>query len=155
MYEDYFIKEVIPLIDKEFNTIKTKEGRYIGGISAGGYAALHNSFRHQEMFGKVGGHMPAIELTLEKEDTPYFEDMSVWEKYDPITVAKNNEISKDIKVYLDAGNEDEGHFYEGCKILQDILDKKQIVSQNHIYEGHHNGAYIISNLEKYLEFYNS
>ena len=155
MYEDYFIKEVIPLIDKEFNTIKTKEGRYIGGISAGGYAALHNSFRHQDLFSKVGGHMPAIELTLEEEDTPYFKDMSVWEKYDPITIAKNNEISKDIKVYLDAGNEDEGHFYDGCKVLQDILDKKQIVSQNYIYEGHHNGAYIISNLEKYLEFYNS
>ena len=155
MYEDYFIKEVIPLIDKEFNTIKTKEGRYIGGISAGGYAALHNSFRHQDLFSKVGGHMPAIELTLEEEDTPYFEDMSVWEKYDPITIAKNNEISKDIKVYLDAGNQDEGHFYEGCKVLQEILEKKQITSQNHIYEGHHNGEYIISNLEKYLEFYNS
>jgi len=155
MYEDYFIKEVIPLIDKEFNTIKTKEGRYIGGISAGGYAALHNSFRHQDLFSKVGGHMPAMELTLEEEDTPYFKDMSVWEKYDPITIAKNNEISKDIKVYLDAGNQDEGHFYEGCKVLQEILDKKQITSQNHIYEGHHNGEYIISNLEKYLEFYNS
>ena len=155
MYEDYFIKEVIPLIDKEFNTIKTKEGRYVGGISAGGYAALHNSFRHQDLFSKVGGHMPAMELTLEEEDTPYFKDMSVWEKYDPITIAKNNEISKDIKVYLDAGNQDEGHFYEGCKVLQEILDKKQITSQNHIYEGHHNGEYIISNLEKYLEFYNS
>ena len=153
--EDYFIKEVIPLIDKEFNTIKTKEGRYIGGISAGGYAALHNSFRHQDLFSKVGGHMPAMELTLEEEDTPYFKDMSVWEKYDPITIAKNNEISKDIKVYLDAGNQDEGHFYEGCKVLQEILDKKQITSQNHIYEGHHNGEYIISKLEKYLEFYNS
>lgn len=155
MYEDYFIKEVIPLIDKEFNTIKAKEGRYIGGISAGGYAALHNSFRHQDMFSKVGGHMPAIELTLEEEDTPYFKDMSVWKKYDPVTIAKNNEISKEIKVYLDAGNQDEGHFYEGCKVLQEILEKKQITSQNHIYEGHHNGEYIISNLEKYLEFYNS
>ena len=155
MYEDYFIKEVVPLIDNMFNTIKTKNGRYIGGVSAGGYAALHNSFRHQEMFSKVGGHMPAIELTLEEEDTPYFKDISVWEKYDPITIAKNNEISKELKVYLDAGNQDEGHFYEGCKVLQDILEKKQITSQNHIYTGHHNGEYIISNLEKYLEFYNS
>ena len=155
MYEDYFIKEVIPLIDNMFSTIKTKNGRYIGGISAGGYVALHNAFRHQEMFSKVGGHMPAIELTLEKEDTPYFKDMSVWEKYDPITIAKNSEISKELKVYLDAGNQDEGHFYEGCKVLQDILEKKQIISQNHIFIGHHNGEYIKSNLEKYLKFYNS
>lgn len=155
MYEDYFIKEVVPLIDKKFNTIKTKEGRYIGGISAGGYAALHNSFRHQDMFSKVGGHMPAIELRLEEEDTPYFKDMSVWEKYDPITIAKNNEISKELKVFLDAGDEDEGHFYEGCKILQSILEEKNIISQNHIFKGHHNGEYIMNNLEKYLEFYSS
>ncbi len=56
MYEDYFIKEIIPLIDKTFNTIKDKKGRYIGGgASAGGYAALHNAFRYQHMFSKVGG----------------------------------------------------------------------------------------------------
>ncbi len=50
----------------------------------------------KKCFSKVGGHMPAIELTLEKEDTPYFKDTSVWEKYDPITIAKNNEISKEL-----------------------------------------------------------
>jgi len=47
MYEDYFMKEIVPLTDKTFNTIKDRKGRYIGGISAGGYAALHNTFRHQ------------------------------------------------------------------------------------------------------------
>lgn len=34
MYEDYFIKELIPLIDEKFNTIKDRKGRYIGGTSA-------------------------------------------------------------------------------------------------------------------------
>ena len=58
------MKEVIPLTDKTFNTIKDRKGRYIGGISAGGYIALHNTFRHQNMFSKVGGHMPALELKL-------------------------------------------------------------------------------------------
>ncbi len=64
-------------------------------------------------------------------------------------------FQRNFKVYLDAGNQDEGHFLRDVKFLQDILEKKQVTSQNHIYEGHHNGAYIISNLEKYLEFYNS
>ncbi|MDE6762868.1 MAG: esterase family protein [Oscillospiraceae bacterium] len=153
MYEDYFIKEVISLIENEFNTTKDRRSRYIGGVSAGGYAALHYAFRHQEMFSKVGGHMPAIELNLEEEDTPYFNDMSIWEKYDPITIAKNNYISKDIKIYLDAGNQDEGHFYDGCKILQNILEQKGTISQNHIFIGHHSLEYVASNLEKYLEFY--
>ena len=135
MYEDYLIKEVIPLIDKKFNTIKSRNARYIGGASAGGYAALHNLFRHQDIFSKAGGHMPAIELNLEDEDKPYFPTQSVWEKYDPITIAKTNDISSDIKVYLDSGDKDEGHFYDGCKTLHDILSKKEISCENHIYNG--------------------
>jgi enterochelin esterase-like enzyme len=153
MYEDYFIKEILPLIDKTFNTVKEREGRFIGGASAGGYAALHHAFLHQDMFSRVGGHMPAIELKLEEEDKPFYKDMDAWEKNDPIFIARNNDISSDIKVYLDAGDKDEGKFYEGCLVLHEILKEKGINSQNHIFQGHHNAEYIQSNLEKYLKFY--
>ncbi|MCT4606013.1 MAG: alpha/beta hydrolase-fold protein [Marinisporobacter sp.] len=153
MYEDYFIKEIIPLVDKTFNTIKGRKGRYIGGLSAGGYIALHNTLRHQHMFSKVGGHMPALELQLENEDKPYFKDMDVWDKYDPIYITKNNNISPHIHVYLDAGDQDEGRFYEGCSILHKVLKEKGINSQNHIFPGNHSAEYIQSNLEKYLKFY--
>lgn len=153
MYEDYLIKEIIPLIDKNYNTIENRKGRYIGGASGGGYAALHNAFRHQDVFSKVGGHMPAIELVLEDEDKPYFKDMGVWEKYDPIFIAKNNTISSDIDVYLDAGDQDEGGFYEACSILYQVLKEKGINAQNHIFPGNHSAEYIQTNLEKYLKFY--
>lgn len=153
MYEDYFIKEVVPLTDRTFSTIKDRKGRYIGGISAGGYAALHNTFRHQHMFSKVGGHMPALELELEEEDKPYYDDMQVWEKYDPIYIASHSHISTDIEVYLDAGDKDEGNFYEGCLILHKILQEKGVSSQNHIFIGNHSARYIQANIEKYLKFY--
>lgn len=153
MYEDYFMKEIIPLIDKTFNTIQSRECRYIGGASAGGYAALHNALRHPHMFSKVGGHMPALELKLEAEDKPYFEDIGVWEKYDPIYIGRNNDISPNIHVYLDAGDKDEGNFYEGCLVLYEILKEKGLDCENHIFLGHHNVEYIQSNIEKYLKFY--
>ncbi|WP_195510321.1 alpha/beta hydrolase [Clostridium tyrobutyricum] len=153
MYEDYFIKEVVPLTDKTFNTIKDRKGRYIGGVSAGGYIALHNTLRHQNMFSKVGGHMPALELKLEDEDRPYYKDMELWKKYDPIYIARNDNISSDIDVYLDAGDRDEGGFYEGCLILHKILQEKGVNSQNHIFTGNHSAEYIQSNIEKYLKFY--
>jgi len=153
MYEDYLIKELIPFIDKSFNTISDRKGRYIGGASAGGYAALHNALRHQDMFCKVGGHMPAIELTLEEEDKPHFYSKDVWEKYDPIHLAKNKGIRADIRVYLDAGDKDEGKFYEGCSVLNTILEEKGISVQNHLFQGHHNVEYIKANIETYLKFY--
>ncbi len=97
--------------------------------------------------------MPALELELEGEDKAYYKDMGVWEKYDPICIARNNNISLDINVYLDAGDQDEGKFYEGCSILYEILKEKGIKSQNHVFRGNHNVEYIKSNIEKYLKFY--
>ena len=79
-YEDCFINEIVPLTDRTFNTVTDRKGRYIGGASAGGYAALHYSLRHQHLFSKVGGHMPALELELQEEDKLYYKNMVVWEK---------------------------------------------------------------------------
>jgi enterochelin esterase-like enzyme len=154
-YEDYFIKEVVPFIDKTYHTINDRKDRYIGGVSAGGYAALHLMFRNQQLFSKVGGHMPAIELKLEEEDKPYYNDLEVWEAYDPIYIASNHHITSDIKVYLDAGDKDEGRLYEGCLILHNILKEKGINTQNYIFQGNHSAEYIQSNMNKYLKFYGS
>jgi len=153
MYEDYLIKEILPLIDNRFKTINNRKGRFIGGASAGGYAALHNALRHQDLFTKVGGHMPALELTLEEEDKPYFKEFENWKRYDPITIARVNPIMSDLDVFLDAGDKDEGGFFEGCSVLHKILVEKCINSQNHIFSGHHNVEYIKSNMSNYLRFY--
>jgi enterochelin esterase-like enzyme len=153
MYEDYFLQEVVPLVDRTFDTVKDREGRFIGGASAGGYAALLYAFRYQHMFSKAGGHMPALELELQGEDKPYYESMDHWDKYNPITIARNNSISAGLSVYLDAGDKDEGRFYEGCAILHEVLKGKGVPSQNHIFPGNHSVEYIKVNIENYLEFY--
>ena len=132
-----------------------RKGRYIGGASAGGYTALHNAFRHQDKFSKVGGHMPALLLELEDEYKSFYRDMNDWEKYDPLYIAKHNDISSEMKVYLDAGEKDEGRFYEGGSILHNMLKKKGVNTQNYLFPGHHNTEYVQSNVSKYLEFYGS
>ena len=136
-------------------TINDRKGRYIGGASAGGYTALHNAFRHQDKFSKVGGHMPALLLELEDEYKSFYRDMNDWEKYDPLYIAKHNDISSEMKVYLDAGEKDEGRFYEGGSILHNMLKKKGVNTQNYLFPGHHNTEYVQSNVSKYLEFYGS
>lgn len=152
LFEDYIVKEVISFIDNSYKTIKNKNSRYIGGISAGGYVALHIGFNHQDIFSKIGAHMPAIDLNYEDEDECYFENKEMWLKYDPITIAENKKIN-DLKVFLDCGNTDEGRFYIACEKLYEILKSKNVNVENHIFKGHHNAEYIISNLEKYFKFY--
>lgn len=151
-YEDYLIREVIPYIDNTFHTVKNWEGRYIGGISSGGYTALYIGLRYQELFSKVGGHMPAIDLSYADEDEPYFADEAMWLKYDPVTIAENG-IFEDTKVFLDDGKNDEGQFFRTCDKLYSILKAKDVDVQNHLFTGSHNGEYVLRNLKTYLCFY--
>lgn len=152
-FEDYLLYEVIPYIDKNFCTIQGRTGRYIGGVSAGGYTALHQGLRHSDMFSRIGGHMPAVDLSFADEDECYFADETMWYKYDPVSIAKNTKIADGTAVCLDDGDEDEGQFYKACQKLYDILRQKGIPTENHVFQGHHNGEYILSNLDKYLKFY--
>jgi Enterochelin esterase and related enzymes len=151
-YEDYIIQEVIPTIDSQYCTIKNRSFRYIGGVSGGGYAALHNAFRHQNLFSKVGGHIPAIEVTLEEEDKPFYSNLVVWNSYNPIYLALHKQIH-DLQVYLDCGDQDEGGFYRGCAHLQKALEEKGIASEYHLNPGHHDIAYVKSHIRDYLLFY--
>lgn len=151
-YEDYLIREVIPYIDNTFHTVINREGRYIGGISSGGYTALYIGLRYQELFSKVGGHMPAIDLSYADEDEPYFADEAMWLKYDPVTIAENG-IFEDTKVFLDDGKDDEGQFFRTCDKLYSILKAKGVDVQNHLFTGSHNGEYVLRNKKTYLCFY--
>lgn len=154
-YENYFIKEVIPYIDSKYNTRHDASGRYVGGASAGGYAALNYGLKYPELFSRIGGHMPALELQLDQEDLPYFGNISFWRTNNPIDIAKECKLNLMQEWYLDAGNKDEGHFYEGCNKLYQILKDRGANVQNHVFAGHHDITYLKSNLEKYLIFYNA
>ena len=151
-YEDYLVHEIIPFVDRSFPTIRDRCGRFIGGVSSGGYAALSIGLRQPELFSKIGGHMPAIDLSFEAEDECYFADQSMWLKYDPVTIAETV-TRNDIKVFLDDGKDDEGQFYRACEKLDLILKQKGVDVQNHLFEGHHNKEYITSHLKTYLRFY--
>jgi enterochelin esterase-like enzyme len=148
-YEDYFFCEVAPLIESRYHPCH----RYIGGISAGGYIAMNYAMRHPAMFKRVGGHMPAIEEDLDMDDLHYFGSKERWKKNNPIFMARECPVPPDVEFYLDAGDEDEGQFYLGCKELTKILKKRGYHVENHLNKGHHELAYIKSHLNEYLMFY--
>lgn len=151
-YEDYLLEEVIPYIDSTYNTIKNRSARYIGGISSGGYAALNIGLRHQDMFSKIGGHMPAIDLSYADEDECYFTDEEMWLKNDPVTIAGQATFDE-LEVFLDDGKDDEGQFYYACEKLFQILRKNGVNVRNHLFDGNHSAEYVLSNMNTYLVFY--
>ncbi|MCR5795875.1 MAG: hypothetical protein K6G61_11085 [Solobacterium sp.] len=151
-YEDYLVQEIIPYVDRVFPTIRDRVGRFIGGVSSGGYAALSIGLRRPELFSKIGGHMPAIDLSFDAEDECYFADQTMWLKYDPVTIAETA-ARNDLEIFLDDGKDDEGQFYLACEKLYRVLKQNGIDVQNHLYEGHHSKEYITVHLKTYLRFY--
>ena len=51
------------------------------------------------------------------------------------------------------GKDDEGQFYRACESLYQILKQKGAQVQNHLFDGAHDAAYILSNMKTYLRFY--
>lgn len=153
-YEDYFIKEIIPYVDANFNTIPSRNGRYVGGASAGGFAAIHYGLKYPDLISKVGGHMPAVELIFNSSDLPYYGSEKLFNLNNPMKFSDFNEYHKTQSWYLDAGDKDEGGFDKSIEILNGLLVNQGIKTEFHILNGHHCLKYILVNLEKYLIFYN-
>lgn len=63
-WETFHIDQVIPFIDANLRTIATKRGRAIGGISMGGFGALHYAERHPDLFSQVATFSGADDLAM-------------------------------------------------------------------------------------------
>jgi endo-1,4-beta-xylanase len=70
MGETLIIKELIPLIDKQYRTIAKPEGRTIAGFSMGGGGAVRLAIKHPDLFSAAASWAAAIRF---REDDPSFQ----------------------------------------------------------------------------------
>lgn len=74
-YEDYITTELVQYIRKTFGLAMKPEDTFIGGLSMGGFGALHSGLAHPELYGKMFGLSSALiindidHLTREKAET--------------------------------------------------------------------------------------
>ena len=59
-YEDFICVDLIEYLQKTFGLAKTPEDTFIGGLSMGGFGALHSGLAHPEVFGKMFGLSSAL-----------------------------------------------------------------------------------------------
>lgn len=62
-FMDFFVNELVPLIDGDYETVAAPEGRAIMGGSRGGLGALNLAWRNDGVFGFCGMLEPAITPT--------------------------------------------------------------------------------------------
>lgn len=166
-YEDFFTGEFIPFIDRTYRTSPVRRARGIGGISMGGYGALHLAFRHPELFVSVTANSAAL-LTkfpdvrfanpqqsfllriLHAFGTP--PDPAFWHRNDPLVLARTTNFAG-LKIHFDCGSEDDYGFEHGASALDEILSNRKIPHEFHLYPGGHNWQYFASRLPAIFEFH--
>lgn len=62
-YESYIVSELIPEIDKNFRTARTRENRFVAGLSMGGYGAVKFGLKYPETFAIAGSFSGALRTT--------------------------------------------------------------------------------------------
>lgn len=61
-YESHIVKDVIGFTDRFFNTIPSRHGRAIGGLSMGGYGAIKLALKFPDLFCSATSHSGVLAL---------------------------------------------------------------------------------------------
>lgn len=151
-YETFVAQELIAYIDSHYQTIASRQGRAITGLSMGGHGGLYLAFRHQEVFGAGGSICGGVDIRPFPDDWDMAKRLGDqrdyperWEEY---SVMGQLHLLRPgaLKIIFDCGTED--FFYEVNRRLHSELLYRKIPHDFISRPGAHNGQYW-SNAVKY------
>ncbi|MCB2411890.1 hypothetical protein LGT39_03385 [Demequina sp. TTPB684] len=149
-YEDFLAEDLIAFIDQEYDTVDDRSGRFVGGISMGGFAALHLALRHPDLFSRVGAHSPA--LVTDRDFTWLYPPDVPLEERDPFLLAETADLNG-LEFYLDVGDNDEWGFRPPTEDFAQLLETRGADVHFELGQGGHDFSYWVDNVEAYLGFY--
>jgi S-formylglutathione hydrolase FrmB len=168
-YEDFFIKELVPAVDRMFPTLADRTARGITGTSMGGYGALHLGMRHPDVFGSASAHsaalLPKFPNPIPSEGRwgfyarilqgPFGSPLNeaYWEANSPLTLAEHPEQFAGLKLYFDCGDQDRYGFDEGARLLDQILNAHGFAHEFAIRPGGHGWDYLLQYMPFSLRFH--
>lgn len=172
MYEDMFIKELIPYMDKKYRTIPNKEHRATMGYSMGGYGALLLPLKHPEVFTVS---VP-LSISVRTDEQYKTEDASGWDEqwgrlfgsvgltgedritdyykqYSPFHIFKEQDLTKlkALKLYIDNGD-DEYTLSRSNEELHMLLRDRKFPHEFRVRNGGHEFSYWREALPNGLRF---
>jgi len=163
-YEDFFIREFVPAMERRFRIETRRDGRGISGVSMGGFGALHYGLKYPELFGAVSAHSAALmqepppaftsgaRLGFLEDVFGYPVDRAFWERNSVFTDARRAPVHLRWRIYFDCGSEDDYGFDEGNRALDRLLTSRGIPHEFHLYPGGHGWGYFARHMPASLEF---
>jgi S-formylglutathione hydrolase FrmB len=163
LYEDFFVREFVPQMEKRYRLIGGRAGRAIGGVSMGGYGALRFAFKYPQMFVSVAVHMPALMEQLPHGSaeaglgvflgTAFGSPLNerFWQENTPFVFARSSHL-QGLKIYFDCGDRDNYGFDAGTRQMDRLLTEHHVAHEAHIYPGGHDWHYVVQHLDESLQF---
>ncbi len=168
-YEDFFIKEFMPQMEKKYRVESTRATRGITGVSMGGYGALRFAFKYPGEFAAGSAQMPALIAELPKDlntggagspgsllgdvfGSPF--DRGYFDRNNVFYFARTDSAAslKRMKIYFDVGNNDDYGFEQGAQQLHQLLNSRGIPNEFHVYSGRHDPQFVIRHFGEVIEF---
>ncbi len=169
-WEDTFINEFMPFVEKEYRIRAKKEYRAIAGLSMGGYGALKISMRHPDLFSTCvalsSGTFSDEEIVNQpdKEYDRFFGDIygrglkgearltDAWKSNSPLDLIHTVPIEKlkSVRFWIDCGDDD--FLYNGNSMLHIEMRKLGIPHEYRVRDGGHTWSYWRSGLATGLEY---
>jgi S-formylglutathione hydrolase FrmB len=166
-YEDFFVREFMPAIEKKYRIKPGRSARGVMGISMGGFGALHYAFKYPQLFVSVSTHMAALREQLPKnvEGVPEGKllgdifgqpiDETYYQANSPFTLARKAPRAqlRSLKIYFDCGSEDSYRFDIGAEQLHKLLQARGVPHEFHIYPGSHDMVYVLQHFAASLQWH--
>ena len=168
-YEDFFMKEFVPQMEKKYRAEGTRATRGITGVSMGGYGALRLGFKYPDQFAAVSAQMPALFTDLPNNissdapgspgsllgdvfGSPFNRDYFTRNNVFYFARADSPSSLKRMSIYFNVGNNDDYGFEQGAQQLDRILKDRSIPHQFHIYPGRHSADFVVRYFAEVIEF---
>ena len=169
-YEDFFINEFIPAIEKTYRAKAEKKYRAIAGLSMGGYGALLYTLKHPNVFSAVAALSAAIVSDNDYMNMPvlqwnhFFNKIygvelkgkerlnETWNTNSILKIVENKpaEELKTTQYWIDCGDDD--FLTKGNCLLHIALIDKKVSHEYRVRDGDHNWNYWKSGITDALQF---
>jgi enterochelin esterase-like enzyme len=168
-WEDMFIQEFIPYIDKTYRTRPKKEFRGIAGLSMGGHGSLVQSLKHPDLFAACAAFSSAVwtekeirkmaegsrnelftKLFGQTEDkSPYTDHFKANSAIDLMNSLTKEQVER-VRYYIDCGDDD--FLYKGNAALHVLMRDKGIKHEYRVRDGGHTWSYWRTGINDGLKF---
>lgn len=169
-YEDFFIQEFIPAVEKKYRIKSDKRFRGVAGLSMGGYGTLIYALKHPDMFAAAAPLSSGVfsdEEMLMMPDAQWDRMMAplygkglkgkdrlskAWYQNSVLKIIEEKsgaELNK-VKYWIDCGDDD--FLFNGNSLLHIALRKKLVKHEYRVREGGHSWLYWRTGITDALAF---